>query len=94
MAVSQSTSDPAKSRHRDQWLHHPLVGDPSWDSFQREPGNPVYIGKEPYLWPVNGFLWPVSARLLANHWQPARMGGQPARRCGQAGAAGGTAHSS
>ena len=55
--MNRSTSDLAKSRHRDQWLHHPVVGDPSWDSFQREPGNPLYVGKEPYLWPVNGFLF-------------------------------------
>ncbi len=77
--MNRSTSDLAKSRHRDQWLHHPILGDPSWDSFQREPGNPVYIGKEPYLWPVNGFLFrdPPSGRWYAyislyprGYWPP------------------------
>jgi hypothetical protein len=77
--MNRSTSDLAKSRHRDQWLHHPVVGDPSWDSFQREPGNPLYVGKEPYLWPVNGFLFrdPPTGRWYAyislyprGYWPP------------------------
>lgn len=42
---------------RDCWLHHPVVGDPSWDSFVREKGNPILVGQCPHEWPVNGFLF-------------------------------------
>lgn len=77
--MNRSTSDLATSRHLDQWLHHPVIGDPSWDSFQREAGNPIYTGKPPYLWPVNGFLFrdPPSGRWYAyislyprGYWPP------------------------
>jgi len=56
--------DLALSKYRDCWLHHPIIGDPSWDSFTREPGNPIYTGKAPFTWPVNGFLFrdPPSGR--------------------------------
>jgi len=47
----------ARAASRDQWLHHPVIGDPSWDTFQREPGNPIYRGTPPFAWPVNGFLF-------------------------------------
>ncbi len=65
--MKASTLDMAKPRHRDEWLHHPVVGDPSWDAFERDPGNPIYIGKPPYVWPVNGFLFrdPPSGRWYA-----------------------------
>jgi hypothetical protein len=38
------------------------LGGPSWDAFERLPGNPVCRGASPYEWPVNGFLFedPVS----------------------------------
>ena len=39
------------------WLHHTVVGDPSFDSFERWPGNPVLTGKPPYEWTVNGSLF-------------------------------------
>ena len=54
----------ALARYRDRWLHHPCIGDPSWDTFVREPGNPIYTGKPPYEWPVNGTLFrdPKSGR--------------------------------
>jgi hypothetical protein len=39
------------------WLQHPVVGSPSWDTIERDPNNPIYIGKFPYEWPVNGFLF-------------------------------------
>ena len=59
--------DFARAQYRQAWLHHPAVGDPSWDTFAREPGNPIYTGREPYLWPVNGFLFrdPPSGRWYA-----------------------------
>jgi len=51
----------------DEWLHHPAIGDPSWDAFEREPRNPIYVGLPPYEWPVNGTLFrdPVSGRWYA-----------------------------
>lgn len=77
--MNLSASDLAKPRHCEQWLHHPVVGDPSWDAFEREAGNPIYAGKPPYLWPVNGFLFrdPPSGRWYAyislyprGYWPP------------------------
>ena len=41
----------------DAWLRHDALGDPSFDSFQRRPGNPIVRGKPPLNWPVNGFLF-------------------------------------
>ncbi|MCD6302752.1 MAG: hypothetical protein J7M15_04415 [Anaerolineae bacterium] len=54
--------DYAESRFVGEWLRHPVLGDPSFDSFQRMPGNPVHRGAPPLEWPVNGFLFhdPVS----------------------------------
>src|SRR5450756_738297 len=59
--------DLAKARCMDRWLHHQAVGDPSWDAFVREPGNPIYTGREPYPWTVNDFLFhdPVSGGWYA-----------------------------
>ncbi len=56
--------DYALSRYSRNWLHHPVIGDPSFDAFTRLPGNPVHTGKPPWEWPVNGFLFrdPVSTR--------------------------------
>lgn len=71
--------DLAQARYRDWWLHHPVLGDPSWDAFEREPGNPIYTGAAPYEWPVNGFLFhdPLSGRWYAyislyprGYWPP------------------------
>jgi hypothetical protein len=55
-------TDFAESRHADQWLRHPVYGDPSFDTFERVPGNPIHRGAPPFEWPVNGFLFhdPVS----------------------------------
>lgn len=52
-------ADPA---FRESWLRHPVLGDPSFDAFERLPGNPIHRGAPPYEWPVNGFLFedPVS----------------------------------
>jgi hypothetical protein len=56
--------DYALARRREDWLHHPAIGDPSWDTFEREPGNPILTGSDPWTWPVNGFLFrdPPSGR--------------------------------
>ena len=54
--------DYAESRQVDLWLRHPVYGDPSFDSFERAPGNPIHRGSPPFEWPVNGFFFadPVS----------------------------------
>ncbi|MCL4507076.1 MAG: hypothetical protein M1434_03200 [Chloroflexi bacterium] len=61
------TLDLARAQYRHKWLHHFAIGDPSWDTFVREPGNPIYTGRPPYEWPVNGFLFrdPPAGRWLA-----------------------------
>jgi hypothetical protein len=56
-AGAERPVDLAKSEFRDLWLHHPCVGDASFDSFVRLPRNPIYRGSPPYEWPVNGFLF-------------------------------------
>ena len=38
------------------WLAHPVLGEASFDSFVHSEDNPVYVGREPWPWPVNGFL--------------------------------------
>jgi hypothetical protein len=72
-------TDFALARYRGLWLRHPVLGDPSWDAFEREPGNPIYTGRPPYFWPVNGFLFrdPPSGRWYAfvsvyprGYWPP------------------------
>ncbi|MEK7707876.1 MAG: hypothetical protein AAB380_07760, partial [Verrucomicrobiota bacterium] len=57
-----SAIDFARSRYADTWLRHPVYGDPSFDAFERVPGNPIHRGAPPFEWPVNGFLFqdPVS----------------------------------
>jgi hypothetical protein len=49
--------DYADSAHVECWLRHPVYGDPSFDAFEREPGNPIHRGAPPFEWPVNGFLF-------------------------------------
>ena len=49
--------DAASAHYRNLWLHHPCIGDASFDSFVRLPRNPIYRGAPPYEWPVNGFLF-------------------------------------
>lgn len=49
--------DFAKSDNRHLWHQHPVWGEPSFDTFERFPGNPVHRGTPPYDWPVNGFLF-------------------------------------
>jgi len=57
LASAPVTVDYAESRYVDSWLRHPVFGDPSFDSFVRQPGNPIHRGAPPYEWPVNGFLF-------------------------------------
>lgn len=47
----------ASSDARNRWLHHPVIGDPSWDAFERESELPLFEGCSPLEWPVNGFLF-------------------------------------
>lgn len=51
----------------DAWLRHPILGDPSFDTFERLPGNPIVRGGDPFRWPVNGSLLldPVSGAWFA-----------------------------
>lgn len=55
-------TDYAKVSQKDAWLHHPVLGDPSFDAFVRYAGNPILRGTPPLEWPVNGFYFedPVS----------------------------------
>ena len=59
--------DYAEARSVNEWLHHPVYGDPSLDTFVHSPGNPIVRGTQPYEWPVNGFLFwdpPTGSRYL------------------------------
>lgn len=56
-AAGEDAIDYAALEQKDAWLHHPIYGDPSFDAFERHPGNPVVRGAAPYEWPVNGFLF-------------------------------------
>ena len=60
--IAVGAKDFAHSRQVDSWLRHPVYGDPSFDAFERVPGNPIHRGAPPFEWPVNGFLFqdPVS----------------------------------
>jgi len=61
---------PIDLAHPDQrifWLSHPVVGDASFDSFEHDVHNPIYVGEPPFEWPVNAFLFqdPVGRALYA-----------------------------
>ena len=64
-----SKIDFALGQQADAWLRHDALGDPSFDNFERRPGNPIVRGKPPLNWPVNGFLFedPKSWRLVCLH---------------------------
>lgn len=79
---SARAADFALPRYVDIWLRHPVYGDPSFDAFERAPGNPIHRGAPPFEWPVNGFLFhdPVSG----NHYiyigdYTLGYGGKPSR---------------
>ncbi len=59
--------DYALGVHADAWLTHPVLGEASFDNFERAKGNPLCRGKSPYEWPVNGFLYsdPESGKWFA-----------------------------
>ena len=48
--------DYAKTEHRNAWLRHPILGDPSFDSFEKL-GETVHQSEAPYDWAVNGSLF-------------------------------------
>ena len=66
-AARAQWTDYAVSRHVGDWLRHPVLGDPSFDAFERVSGNFVHRGKPPYEWPVNAFYFadPVSGNWYA-----------------------------
>ena len=48
--------DYAKIDHMNAWLRHPVLGDPSFDTFERL-GETVHVSAPPYEWAVNGSLF-------------------------------------
>ena len=46
----------AKTKNMNAWLRHPVLGDPSFDTFERL-GESVHISAPPYEWAVNGSLF-------------------------------------
>ncbi len=63
-AASNAGTDYADVSHVEDWLRHPVFGDPSFDAFRHSLSNPVFRGSAPLEWPVNGFYFidPVSGR--------------------------------
>ncbi|BBH22104.1 hypothetical protein Back11_34490 [Paenibacillus baekrokdamisoli] len=51
--------------NKDLWFRHPIIGDASFDTFERYAQNPVHKGSVPFEWPVNGTLFkdPISQHL-------------------------------
>ncbi|MCP4643931.1 MAG: hypothetical protein GY851_26040 [bacterium] len=56
-AAAGAPVDFARFEQMDEWTRHPVYGDPSFDTFERLPGNPVVRGEGAYEWPVNGSLF-------------------------------------
>ena len=52
----KSTFDYAKTANMDVWLRHPVLGDPSFDTFEKL-GETVHKSEPPYEWGVNGSLF-------------------------------------
>lgn len=38
------------------WLQHPTLGEAGFDSTVQHASNPIYKGRPPWAWPVNGIL--------------------------------------
>lgn len=55
--TDSSGKDYAPVSMKDKWLHHPVLGDPSFDTFERYLKNPVQRGDSTLEWPVNGFYF-------------------------------------
>ena len=51
-----STFDYAKTENMNAWLRHPVLGDPSFDTFEKL-GETVHRSEPPYEWAVNGSLF-------------------------------------
>lgn len=49
-------TDYAKKEHYLSWLRHPVLGDPSFDTFEKL-GETVHKSQPPYEWAVNGSLF-------------------------------------
>eukprot|EP00039_Didymoeca_costata_P024733 m.11272 g.11272 ORF g.11272 m.11272 type:complete len:702 (+) comp4411_c0_seq1:231-2336(+) len=64
MATSE-TINLAAATNKGLWIAHPTVGEASFDSLQRYVHNPVYVGKSPYEWPVNGVITRINATNFA-----------------------------
>lgn len=47
--------DYAKTEHMEKWLRHPVLGDPSFDTFERI--GIVHRSEPPYEWAVNGSIF-------------------------------------
>ncbi len=56
-ARALGTIDYAQSLYSKEWLHHPVYGDPSFDSFLRSPANPIYRATPPLELSGHGFLF-------------------------------------
>lgn len=72
--------DYAKIRFMDGWLRHPVMGDPSFDTFERL-GETVHRSEPPYEWAVNGSIfrdsddtWYYYAGLYHYGYQPGTDG--------------------
>jgi len=75
LAAGGETIDYAEAQHAGDWLRHPVYGDPSFDAFERAPGNPIHRGAPPFEWPVNGFLFvDPNSQVAVEHF---RIGGTP-----------------
>lgn len=48
--------DYAKLEKREAWLRHPVLGDPSFDAFEKV-GETVHVSQAPYEWAVNGSIF-------------------------------------
>lgn len=48
--------DYAKAEKREAWLRHPVLGDPSFDAFEKV-GETVHVSQPPYEWAVNGSIF-------------------------------------
>lgn len=53
---ANSLTDYAKKEHYLSWLRHPVLGDPSFDTFEKL-GETVHKSQPPYEWAVNGSLF-------------------------------------
>ena len=48
--------DFARMEHRDAWLRHPVLGDASFDTFEKL-GETVHRSAPPFAWAVNGSIY-------------------------------------